>query len=88
LDQWKLGGQLLPAVRRLISAVDEARGKSDEEARRIVFAPEVVEPILKLSKCPDYIVNRGHYFGAEGIEGEAPLSAGERTALISFLRTF
>jgi hypothetical protein len=88
MDQVKLDGRIIPAMRRLIVALEKARGKSDDEARRIVFAPEVVEPLLSLSKCPDYIVNRGHYFGAEGVEGEAPLGNDERAALIQFLRTF
>jgi hypothetical protein len=87
LDEMRFQARLLPVFRKLISAVNEARGKSDEEARRIVFRPEVVEPLMSLSKCPDYIVNRGHYFGAEGGE-EAPLSNSERGALIVFLRTF
>ena len=88
LDQLKLDRQLLAAVVKLNAVLYEARGKSDEEARRIVFSPDVIEPLMNISKCPDLIVNRGHYFGAEGIEGESPLSNDERTALIAFLKTF
>jgi hypothetical protein len=88
LDQLRLDRDLLTAIRKLSSALDAARGKTDEEARRIVFSPDVVEPLLKVSKCPDFIVNRGHYFGAEGVEGEPPLSNDERAALIVYLRTF
>lgn len=88
LDEWKLDRQLLSAIMTFGSALNQARGKSEEDARRIVFSPDVVEPLMKLSKCPDYIVNRGHYFGAEGVDGEAPLSGEERAALIRFLRTF
>jgi len=88
LDQLKLDRQLLSAVLRFGSALNEARGKSDEEARRIVFSPEVVDGLMNVSKCPDYIVNRGHYFGTEMLEGEAPLSNEERNALIEYLRTF
>ena len=87
-DEIKFDRQLLSAVLGFGQALNEARGKSDEEARRIVFRADVVEPLMKVSKCPDYIVNRGHYFGAEGVEGEAPLSKAEREALIAFLRTF
>ena len=36
---------------------------SDEEARQ-TFA-NLVEPMLELSKCPDFVVNRGHYFGTD-----------------------
>jgi hypothetical protein len=88
MDRMKLDSRLVGAFHKLISAVDEARGQSDEEARRIVLRPEVLQPLLDLSKCPDYVVNRGHYFGAEGVEGEAPLSDDERMALIALLRTF
>ena len=42
---------------------------------------------MALSKCPDYVVNRGHYFGA-GYDGEAPLSDDDKRALIEFLKTF
>jgi hypothetical protein len=34
---------------------------SDDEAR--VKFVNLREPMLKLSKCPDFVVNRGHYFG-------------------------
>ena len=43
---------------------------------------------MKVSKCPDYIINRGHYFGASGVEGEAPLSDPQKVALVAFLKTF
>ena len=51
----------------------------------------LVDPLLKLSKCPDLIVNRGHYFGTDMLdksEGEPGLSDQEKNALIEFLKTF
>ncbi len=60
----------------------------DEEARK-VFA-DLVEPLLELSKCPDYVVNRGHYFGTSYLpdRSEPGLSDEDKLALIEFLRTF
>ncbi len=59
---------------------------SDEDARK-VFA-NLTGPMLALSKCPDFVVNRGHYFGTGRIPGEASLSNGEKLSLIAFLKTF
>ena len=46
------------------------KGATDEDARQ-VFA-NLVEPLLALSKCPDFVVNRGHYFGTS-CQGRAGL---------------
>jgi len=59
---------------------------SDDDARK-VFA-NLAEPMMQLSKCPDYVVNRGHYFGTSYGQGEAPLSDKEKLALIEYLKTF
>jgi hypothetical protein len=40
-----------------------------------------VDTLVGLSKCPDYVVNRGHYFGAD-------LSADDKEALIAYLKYF
>jgi len=51
----------------------------------------LADPLLKLSKCPDLIVNRGHYFGTamlDGSEKEPGLSDADKNALIEFLKTF
>ena len=55
------------------------QGASDEQARQ-VFS-NVGEQLFALSKCPDYVVNRGHYFGSN-------LSDADKKALIAFLKTF
>jgi hypothetical protein len=55
------------------------RDASDEQARQ-VFA-NLGEQLFALSKCPDYIVNRGHYFGSD-------LNDADKKALIAFLKTF
>jgi hypothetical protein len=55
------------------------RDASDEQARA-TFS-NLVEPMLALSKCPDFIVNRGHPFGTT-------LPDGDKRALIEFLKTF
>ncbi len=52
---------------------------TDEQARR-VFA-NLARPLFELSKCPDYVVNRGHYFGTQ-------LGDADKRALIAFLKTF
>jgi hypothetical protein len=44
-------------------------------------------PMLALSKCPDFVVNRGHYFGTSMFAEETPLSDADKTALIAFLKT-
>ena len=60
-------------------------GASDEDARK-VFA-NVVDQLLALSKCPDLIVNRGHYFGTDKFMGGEPgLSDADKKGLIAFLK--
>jgi hypothetical protein len=59
---------------------------SDEEGRKILA--NLVEPLMDLSKCPDYVVNRGHYFGTDKFSQEPGLSDDEKRALIEFLKTF
>lgn len=58
---------------------------SDAEARG-VFA-DLVEPMLAVSKCPDFVVNRGHYFGTDYFQEEPGLSDGDKRALIEYLKT-
>ncbi|HEY2906445.1 MAG TPA: hypothetical protein VGJ29_11150 [Vicinamibacterales bacterium] len=54
-----------------------------------IFAnPAVLERLLKLSKCPDYVVNKGHYFGTNLQPDEPGLSDADKRALIGFLKTF
>ena len=66
---------------------------TDEQAAH-VFSNSV-DQMLELSKCPDLVVNRGHYFGTDFLEpGETPgvrppgLSDADKRALIEFLKTF
>jgi hypothetical protein len=62
-----------------------ANATGDDAAK--VFA-NLAAPLLELSKCPDFEVNRGHYFGtAQDTEGP-PVSDRQKNALIAFLKTF
>jgi hypothetical protein len=44
--------------------------------------------LLEVSKCPDFVVNRGHYFGTSMFKEEPGLSDADKRALIEFLKTF
>jgi hypothetical protein len=48
----------------------------------------LVPRMLELSKCPDFIVNRGHYFGTDSFKEEPGLSDSDKNALIALLKTF
>jgi len=60
-------------------------GASDDDARK-TFA-NLVDPLLEVSKCPDFVVNRGHYFGTDYFSEEPGLSDQDKRALIEFLKT-
>ena len=62
------------------------RNATDEELRA-KFA-NLRGPMLELSKCPDFVVNRGHYFGTAQQNEEPPLGDEDKRALIEFLKTF
>jgi hypothetical protein len=75
---------LLIKMKHDLAALPE--NATDDDARR-VFA-NLVPELLALSKCPDYVVNRGHYFGTSFFPEEPPLGDTEKRALIEFIKTF
>ncbi len=58
---------------------------SDDQARA-AFAHSYGD-LLELNKCPDFVVNRGHYFGTDYFAEEPGLSDADKKALIAFLKT-
>jgi hypothetical protein len=66
--------KLAPPALRMFSAL--CWGKPTEKEFN-----EVLRPLLKFDKCPDFVVNRGHYFGTD-------LSDDEKKDLIEFIKTF
>lgn len=79
------------AVANLVRASIAARKKTGAEALRefmLIAAPSLV----KASKCSDFVVNRGHYFGSQYdprvAKGSAGLNAEEKSALIEYLKYF
>ena len=80
---------LLIKVKKALKALPP--NASDEEARQVFLEKDLVEPLLELSKCSDFVVNRGHYFGTDHLkkdENEPGLSDDDKRALIEFLKTF
>lgn len=75
---------LILKIKRDLKALP--KDASDEEARKILA--NLADPLMDLSKCPDYVVNRGHYFGTSYAKGEPGLSDDDKHALIEFLKTF
>jgi hypothetical protein len=76
--------QLLARVKHDLA--DLPADATDEQARK-VFA-NLVQPMMALNKCPDFVVNRGHYFGTGAFGEEPALGDADKMALIEFLKTF
>jgi hypothetical protein len=58
-----------------------------DEQLRAKFA-NLAAPMMALNKCPDFVVNRGHYFGTGMFTEEPALSDSDKQALIAFIKTF
>ena len=65
---------------RLVRGLKELPPNATDEQARAAFA-DLGKRLFALSKCPDYVVNRGHYFGAR-------LQDDDKRALIEFIKTF
>ena len=61
-------------------------GNATNEQAKAAFA-NLVDPLLRFNACPDFVVNRGHYFGTRYFKEEPPLSDADKRALIEFLKT-
>jgi hypothetical protein len=54
-----------------------------------IFADRALtDGLVDISKCPDFVVNKGHYFGTALQPDEAPLDDADKRALIEFIKTF
>jgi hypothetical protein len=74
--------------------------KNANDAQLRAHFAGLAKPMLRLSKCPDLVVNRGHYFGTakfndqqnltgdERAFGQEPvLSEAQKLALVEYLKT-
>jgi hypothetical protein len=72
-----------------------------DDASMLAWASKLRLPFRTLLKCPDFVVNRGHYFGTDEFNNtdnlsadekafgkETPLSDDDKRALIAFIKTF
>jgi hypothetical protein len=78
--------------KRLLALLKRAKSELRENRDLGAALMGLVDEMLALSKCKDFIVNKGHYFGTsqfESIEpGEPGLSDDDKRALIAFIKTF
>ncbi len=77
---------LVALLLKMKADLKQVEGKSDEEAAQVF--KNLVPDLIKVSKCPDYVVNKGHYFGTSFFKEEPPLTDDDKRALIHFLKTF
>jgi hypothetical protein len=59
-----------------------------DEQKVTAIGRKMGSALLALNKCPDFEVNRGHYFGTGMVPGEPALSNSDKRAMIEFLKTF
>ena len=64
------------ALKLKLDLASAPQGASDAELRQR-FA-NLKGPMLELSKCQDFVVNRGHYFGTAEFNQQDGLSADEK----------
>jgi hypothetical protein len=75
-------------VKRLLDLLKRATDELKTEKDFRVIANKLVDNLLDVSKCADFVVNKGHYFGTAYFSEEPALTPLEKYALIEFLKTF
>jgi hypothetical protein len=87
LERIEHNAQVISLLFRLKRGLEKLPANATDEQVRQTFAS--VEPdLIKFNKCPDFVVNRGHYFGTDMLPDEPGLSDQDKKALIEFVKTF
>jgi hypothetical protein len=76
-EQLKRALELLKQIKR------ELKSGNDIFANR-----EILDKLLGMSRCRDFVVNKGHYFGTNLQPEEPGLSDSDKRALVAFVKTF
>ena len=79
-------GKALDVLLKIRGDLNALPKDATDEQARAAFS-NLVDPLLEISKCPDFVVNRGHYFGTDYSTDEPGLSDEDKWALIEFLKT-
>ncbi len=74
------------ALKGLIDAINTTKNITDQAYAARVFMRMAGPGLLKISKCDDFIVNKGHYFGTGFSKLTQELSPEDKTALTEFLK--
>ena len=87
-----LGSELPPEERKahgrhLLDLLRRAKGELRKSKDLRLILPALVDDMLSVSKCKDFVVNKGHYFGTNYFPEEPGLSDEQKRAVIEFLKT-
>jgi hypothetical protein len=74
--------------KRLLKLLKDLKAEFRANPNPTEVSPKLVDELLALSKCKDFVVNKGHYFGTSYFPEEPGLSDDDKRALIAFLKTF
>jgi hypothetical protein len=80
---WAQVIQLLVELKATVATLPD-----DPTTEELMKLSDLARTMLRLDKCRDFVVNRGHYFGTDKFPDEPPLSDADKLALIEFLKTF
>jgi hypothetical protein len=88
-----LGSELTPAEReehqkRVLSLLRRTKEELRTRADLGTVLGNLVDDMLAVSKCKDFVVNKGHYFGTSYFAEEPGLNDDDKRALIAFVKTF
>jgi hypothetical protein len=88
-----MGSELTPAERdehrkRVLNLLRRAKQELKASKDLGAVLGNLVDEMLAVSKCKDFVVNKGHYFGTSYFAEEPGLSDADKRALIAYLKTF
>lgn len=88
-----LGFELSPAERqahkkKVLTLLKHTKSALNDTKDLGAALATVIDDLLAVSKCRDFVVNKGHYFGTDYFKEEPGLSDADKRALIAFVKTF